>query len=127
MTLQEFEAMLREIFPIKAAPASLDLLGLVQQGVHIKIQLRLVLYEGDSVRSFIEQEVLMGDEGILLWGQAEMYFRAYAEAAGQALAEPREHLMPRDLFPRVFMLKRATTQEDYQRALLTKNRLWKVL
>jgi hypothetical protein len=127
MTLQEFESMLRGIFPIKAAPASLELLGLVQRDANIKIQLRLVLYENDSVRSFIEQEASMGEEGILLWGQAEMYFRAYAEAVEQVLAKSQKHLMPGDLFPKVFMLKRATTQDDYLRALLTKNRLGKLL
>ena len=134
MNLGEFENFLRTLFPVGSGDASLELVS-----THIRqekepsliITIRLVVFEQGSVRDVKEQEVWAGTADLLDWHQLEIYFRGYEQALSEIFKGiPTNNvygLMPSDLFPKPFELKRAQTIDDYRRAFLVKGRLGKLL
>jgi hypothetical protein len=134
MNLGEFEHFLRELFPIGSGEAKLDFISAnIREGKEssLIITIRLIIFEGDSIRSLKEQEVWAGTADILEWHQLDLYFRGYEQALSEVLrglsADKADLLMPSELFPKPFELKRAQTIDDYRKAFLVKSRLGKLL
>jgi hypothetical protein len=134
MNLQEFETLLREIFPVGSTHTSVEFVSAsIREGKEpvLIMTLRLIGFEDGSIRDIKEQELFVGPEGILEWYQLEIYFRGYAAALRQIVdniyPSKSSYCMPSDFFPRSFELKKATTADDYCQAFLLKSRLGKLL
>ena len=134
MNLSTFTTLLRELFPIGSSEVRLEFVeALLREGNEpdIAMTLRLITFEDGSIRDIKEQDVRVGPQAILEWHQLEIYFRGYAEALtevfSQATSTRLDHLLPMDLFPRPFVLKKAQTTDEYRKAFLMKSRLGKLL
>ena len=134
-TRDALNATLREVFPVREGPYSLELVNDEPLDSAGKLVVRLIVWEvaasGErSIRDIKEQELYFVDQS---WLDSDVplleWVRGWGEAVREVFAHPKpnlEWLMPHDLGPGdTLKLRRANTAADYKEAMLKKSRLGK--